>query len=106
MSPAIAAKEGGRQRRPGSHHHCLDVRSEVPPALALCGDGPAGGEAEALLPPEPETPTARGPRGCRAELGSVLLLLALYVLQGIPLGLAGSVPLILQIGRASCRERV
>lgn len=105
MSPAIAAKEGGRQRRPGSHHHCLDVRSEVPPALALCGDGPAGGEAEALLPPEPETPTARGPRGCRAELGSVLLLLALYVLQGIPLGLAGSVPLILQSKNASYTEQ-
>jgi len=105
MSPAIAAKEGGRQRRPGSHHHCLDVRSEVPPALALCGDGPAGGEAEALLPSEPETPTARGPRGCRAELGSVLLLLALYVLQGIPLGLAGSVPLILQSKNASYTEQ-
>ncbi|XP_021251199.1 acetyl-coenzyme A transporter 1 [Numida meleagris] len=105
MSPAVVAKEGGRQRRPGSHHHCLDVRSEVPPALALCGDGLAGGEAEALLPPEPGTPTARGPRGYRAELGSVLLLLALYVLQGIPLGLAGSVPLILQSKNASYTEQ-
>ncbi|OXB73425.1 UNVERIFIED_CONTAM: hypothetical protein H355_015153 [Colinus virginianus] len=103
MSPAIAAKEGGRQRRPGSHQLCLDVRSEVPPAL--CADGPAGGEAEALLPPEPGTPAARGPRGCRADLGSVLLLLALYVLQGIPLGLAGSVPLILQSRNASYTEQ-
>uniref|UniRef100_A0A8C2U6V9 Acetyl-coenzyme A transporter 1 n=1 Tax=Coturnix japonica TaxID=93934 RepID=A0A8C2U6V9_COTJA len=103
MSPAIAAKDGGRQRRPGSHQHCLDVRSEVPPSLAVCGDGPAGAEAEALLPPE--TPTTRGPRGCRAELGSVLLLLALYVLQGIPLGLAGSVPLILQSKNASYTEQ-
>lgn len=35
-------------------------------------------------------------RGIRGELGSVSLLLFLYVLQGIPLGMAGSVPLILQ----------
>lgn len=34
--------------------------------------------------------------GIRGELGNVLLLLFLYVLQGIPLGLAGSIPLILQ----------
>uniref|UniRef100_A0A672UG72 Solute carrier family 33 member 1 n=1 Tax=Strigops habroptila TaxID=2489341 RepID=A0A672UG72_STRHB len=101
MSPAIAAKEGGRQRRAGSHHHhhCLDVRSEAPPALALCGDGLPGGEAEVLLPPE------RRARGYRAELGSILLLLVLYVLQGIPLGLAGSVPLILQSKSASYTDQ-
>ncbi|KAK2847030.1 hypothetical protein Q5P01_010029 [Channa striata] len=34
--------------------------------------------------------------GIRGELGNVSLLLFLYVLQGIPLGLAGSIPLILQ----------
>ncbi|XP_052659939.1 acetyl-coenzyme A transporter 1 isoform X2 [Harpia harpyja] len=102
MSPAIAAKEGGRQRRAGSHHHCLDVRSEAPPALALCGDGLPGGEAEALLPAEAGS---RGSRGCRAELGSILLLLVLYVLQGIPLGLAGSVPLILQSKSASYTDQ-
>ncbi|XP_061227581.1 acetyl-coenzyme A transporter 1 isoform X2 [Neopsephotus bourkii] len=103
MSPAIAAKEGGRQRRAGSHHHhhCLDVASEAPPALALCGDGLLGGEAEVLLPPEPD----RRVRGYRAELGSILLLLVLYVLQGIPLGLAGSVPLILQSKSASYTDQ-
>ncbi|XP_040469375.1 acetyl-coenzyme A transporter 1 isoform X3 [Falco naumanni] len=103
MSPAIAAKEGGRQRRAGSQHHCLDLRGEVPPALALCGDGLPGGEAEALLPP-PEA-GSRGARDCRAELGSILLLLVLYVLQGIPLGLAGSVPLILQSRSASYTDQ-
>ncbi|KAF1402158.1 Acetyl-coenzyme A transporter 1, partial [Spheniscus mendiculus] len=92
----------GRQRRAGSHHRCLDVRSEVPPALALCGDGLPGGEAEALLLPEPGL---RGARGCRAELGNILLLLVLYVLQGIPLGLAGSVPLILQSKSASYTDQ-
>uniref|UniRef100_A0A6G1R331 Acetyl-coenzyme A transporter 1 n=1 Tax=Hypotaenidia okinawae TaxID=2861861 RepID=A0A6G1R331_9GRUI len=100
MSPAIAAKEGGRQRRAGSHQHYLDVRSEAPPSLALCEDGLPGGEAEALL-----SPPERGVRGCRAELGSILLLLVLYVLQGIPLGLAGSVPLILQSKSASYTDQ-
>lgn len=104
MSPAIAAKEGGRQRRAGSHQHCLDVRSEAPPGLALCGDGLPGGEAEALLLP-PSEASSRGTRGCRAELGSILLLLVLYVLQGIPLGLAGSVPLILQSKSASYTDQ-
>lgn len=103
MSPAIAAKEGGRQRRPGSHHSWLDVRSEEPPSPALCGDGVAGGEAEELLqPPEPGVGRAKG---FRAELGSILLLLVLYVLQGIPLGLAGSVPLILQSKNVSYTDQ-
>ncbi|XP_009558034.2 acetyl-coenzyme A transporter 1 [Cuculus canorus] len=97
MSPAIAAKEGGRQRRAGSHQHCLDVRSE-----ALCGAGLPGGEAEPLLLVPASEPSSRG---CRAELGSILLLLVLYVLQGIPLGLAGSVPLILQSKNASYTEQ-
>ncbi|XP_071608960.1 acetyl-coenzyme A transporter 1 isoform X2 [Heliangelus exortis] len=108
MSPAITAKEGGRQRRAGSHHHCLDVRSEAPRALTPCGDGLPGGEAEALLLPPPSPPPEPGlrvARGFRAELGSILLLLVLYVLQGIPLGLAGSVPLILQSKNASYTDQ-
>lgn len=44
-------------------------------------------------------------RGVRAELGSVSLLLFLYVLQGIPLGLAGSVPLILQSRNVSYSDQ-
>ncbi|KAM8905505.1 acetyl-coenzyme A transporter 1 [Spinachia spinachia] len=43
-----------------------------------------------------EDATHAVPPGIRGELGNVLLLLFLYVLQGIPLGLAGSIPLILQ----------
>ncbi|CAN9511497.1 unnamed protein product [Ophioblennius macclurei] len=43
--------------------------------------------------------------GIRAELGNVLLLLFLYVLQGIPLGLAGSIPLILQSKSVSYRDQ-
>ncbi|XP_029963858.1 acetyl-coenzyme A transporter 1 [Salarias fasciatus] len=43
--------------------------------------------------------------GIRGELGNVLLLLFLYVLQGIPLGLAGSIPLILQSKSVSYRDQ-
>ncbi|XP_012730281.2 acetyl-coenzyme A transporter 1 [Fundulus heteroclitus] len=43
--------------------------------------------------------------GIRAELGSISLLLFLYVLQGIPLGLAGSIPLILQSKNVSYRDQ-
>uniref|UniRef100_A0A3P9IH90 Acetyl-coenzyme A transporter 1 n=1 Tax=Oryzias latipes TaxID=8090 RepID=A0A3P9IH90_ORYLA len=47
----------------------------------------------------------RAPTGIRGELGNVLLLLFLYVLQGIPLGLAGSIPLILQSKNVSYRDQ-
>lgn len=43
--------------------------------------------------------------GIRGELGNVMLLLFLYVLQGIPLGLAGSIPLILQSKSVSYKDQ-
>ncbi|KAK6296238.1 hypothetical protein J4Q44_G00339510 [Coregonus suidteri] len=43
--------------------------------------------------------------GIRGELGNVSLLLFLYVLQGIPLGLAGSIPLILQGKNVSYKDQ-
>lgn len=43
--------------------------------------------------------------GIRGELGNVLLLLFLYVLQGIPLGLAGSIPLIMQSKNVSYKDQ-
>ncbi|XP_062355207.1 acetyl-coenzyme A transporter 1 isoform X2 [Cinclus cinclus] len=94
MAPAIAAEEGGRQRRAGTRQHSLDLTGE-PPHDGLPGD------TEALLP----APAPARARGYRAELGSILLLLVLYVLQGIPLGLAGSVPLILQSKNASYTDQ-
>ncbi|XP_002187363.4 acetyl-coenzyme A transporter 1 [Taeniopygia guttata] len=90
MAPAIAAEQGGRQRRAATRQHRPELTDE-PPRHGLPGD------TEALLP-------ARA-RGYRAELGSILLLLVLYVLQGIPLGLAGSVPLILQSKSASYTDQ-
>ncbi|XP_061683952.1 acetyl-coenzyme A transporter 1 [Syngnathoides biaculeatus] len=44
-------------------------------------------------------------RGIQAELGNVSLLLFLYVLQGIPLGLAGSIPLLLQGKNVSYKDQ-
>ncbi|KAG8581028.1 hypothetical protein GDO81_007523 [Engystomops pustulosus] len=53
------------------------------------------GDRETLLQ-DSEAPVHRGLAGLKGELGNILLLLFLYILQGIPLGLAGSIPLILQ----------
>lgn len=63
-------------------------------------------EAEALLTESDcETDGRRAAPGIRGELRSVSLLLFLYVLQGIPLGLAGSVPLILQSRNVSYSDQ-
>ncbi|XP_028818241.1 acetyl-coenzyme A transporter 1 [Denticeps clupeoides] len=43
--------------------------------------------------------------GIRGELGNIMLLLCLYVLQGIPLGLAGSIPLIMQSKNVSYKDQ-
>ncbi|XP_007887046.1 acetyl-coenzyme A transporter 1 [Callorhinchus milii] len=47
----------------------------------------------------------RGHGGIKGELNNILLLLFLYVLQGIPLGLAGSIPLILQSKNVSYADQ-
>eukprot|EP00731_Ephydatia_muelleri_P014852 Em0008g572a len=39
------------------------------------------------------------------DTGSILLLLLLYILQGIPLGLAGSVPMLLQANKIGYRQQ-
>lgn len=63
-------------------------------------------EAEALVAESDwENHGHRVGRGIRGELRSVSLLLFLYVLQGIPLGLAGSVPLILQSRNVSYTDQ-
>lgn len=100
MSPTVSPRDCGRQRRPGAAQHALEPKG-APGCWEERAGSPAGaeGDREALLLRDAGAGAAepgKGRRGCRAELGSVLLLLFLYVLQGIPLGLAGSVPLILQ----------
>ncbi|XP_049581436.1 acetyl-coenzyme A transporter 1 [Syngnathus scovelli] len=58
----------------------------------------AGSDSEEKMQPKVR-------RGIRTELWNVLLLLFLYVLQGIPLGLAGSIPLILQSKNVSYKNQ-
>ncbi|CAK6441967.1 unnamed protein product [Pipistrellus nathusii] len=100
MSPTVSHKDNSRQRRPGTFNHSLDMKSgPLPPgSWDDCHPDVAGGEGdkEALLWDTGISGFSKPPRSCRAELSSILLLLFLYVLQGIPLGLAGSIPLILQ----------
>lgn len=63
-------------------------------------------EAEALVGGSDSENHGHGvERGVRGELGNVSLLLFLYVLQGIPLGLAGSIPLILQSRNVSYTDQ-
>lgn len=44
-------------------------------------------------------------RGLEGDYGNVALLLFLYLLQGIPLGVAGSVPMLLQSRSVSYKEQ-
>lgn len=63
-------------------------------------------EAEGLITgSDSEDRRQRVQPGIRGELGNVSLLLFLYVLQGIPLGLAGSIPLILQSKNVSYKDQ-
>lgn len=108
MSPTISYKDSSRQRRPGSHQNSLDVMKNEPPPLDLYEDGhleTGGGDDRETLLQEPGFKPVGCPTGYRAELGSIMLLLFLYVLQGIPLGLAGSIPLILQSKNVSYKDQ-
>lgn len=109
MSPTISHKDNSRQRRPGTFNHSLDMKSgPLPPGgwddshQELVG---GEGDKEALLRDPGTGDFSKPPRSCRAELSSILLLLFLYVLQGIPLGLAGSIPLILQSKNVSYTDQ-
>uniref|UniRef100_A0A8C7B0P7 Solute carrier family 33 member 1 n=1 Tax=Neovison vison TaxID=452646 RepID=A0A8C7B0P7_NEOVI len=109
MSPTISHKDNSRQRRPGNFSHSLDMKSgPLPPGgwddshQELVG---GEGDREAFLRDTGTGDFSKPPRSCRAELSSILLLLFLYVLQGIPLGLAGSIPLILQSKNVSYTDQ-
>ncbi|KAG3270852.1 solute carrier family 33 member 1, transcript variant X2 [Ictidomys tridecemlineatus] len=109
MSPTLSHKDNSRQRRPGTFNHTLDMKSGPLPPGSWEDSHPASaggeGDREALLRDPNPVDFPKAPRGCRAELSSILLLLFLYVLQGIPLGLAGSIPLILQSKNVSYTDQ-
>uniref|UniRef100_A0A1A7YEL6 Acetyl-coenzyme A transporter 1 n=1 Tax=Iconisemion striatum TaxID=60296 RepID=A0A1A7YEL6_9TELE len=102
--PDLTTRTNGRQRKlagatlPPGHMDKADTSSSEPEM---------GNEADGLLRSS-DSEDRRRPRlrpGIRGELGNVSLLLFLYVLQGIPLGLAGSIPLILQGKNVSYKDQ-
>ncbi|XP_040830772.1 acetyl-coenzyme A transporter 1 isoform X2 [Ochotona curzoniae] len=109
MSPTVSHKDSSRQRRPGTFNHSLDLKSGPLPPGGWDDSPPdsVGGEGdrEALLGEAGVADPSKAPRSCQAELSSILLLVFLYVLQGIPLGLAGSIPLILQSKNVSYTDQ-
>ncbi|XP_074859989.1 acetyl-coenzyme A transporter 1 isoform X2 [Carettochelys insculpta] len=107
MTPTISYKDSSRQRRPGGYQQSMDMEIKPPPPAAYLDNHTERLEeddTEALLQ-ELNFSSSMVPRGYQAELGSILLLLFLYVLQGIPLGLAGSIPLILQSKNVSYTDQ-
>ncbi|MEE6507390.1 hypothetical protein FKM82_021086 [Ascaphus truei] len=97
MSPSLTHKDS-RQRRQNYQSPAMNI------TYHNFNDGGDEGDREALLQ-DPEVPAPRGLTGHKGELGNILLLLFLYILQGIPLGLAGSIPLILQSKNVSYKDQ-
>ncbi|CAL8237171.1 unnamed protein product [Boreogadus saida] len=102
LSDSVGHKNG-RQRK-----NTANLQIENMKDRELEGSGPeVEEEAEGLLQgfdSEDRRPAKVRP-GLRKELGNILLLLFLYVLQGIPLGLAGSIPLIMQSKSVSYKDQ-
>ncbi|XP_069069402.1 acetyl-coenzyme A transporter 1 [Pleurodeles waltl] len=97
MTPALT--QDSRQRRQHYQHPEL-ITNNLNCSTAFTVD-----DREALLPDCDASVVSRPCMGYRGELGNILLLLFLYVLQGIPLGLAGSIPLILQTKNVSYTDQ-
>lgn len=104
MEPShVVTQKNGRQRKVGGAALPNDSmrRGEM-----SASDRDLEEEAEGLISgSDSEDRRHRVQPGIRGELGNVSLLLFLYVLQGIPLGLAGSIPLILQSKSVSYKDQ-
>lgn len=104
----LTTRRNGRQRKPAG--------ANFPPGHTRNMDREGGSSSEPEMGDEEadnlirssDSEDRRRPRtrpGIHGELGNVSLLLFLYVLQGIPLGLAGSIPLILQSKNVSYKDQ-
>ncbi|XP_068601656.1 acetyl-coenzyme A transporter 1 [Brachionichthys hirsutus] len=96
----LVTYKNGRQRKMAGTSLPTD-RAEM-----SASDPEAEDEVEALIrgsDAEDRRPNVRP--GIRGEMRNVSLLLFLYVLQGIPLGLGGSIPLILQGKNVSYKDQ-
>ncbi|KAK3705516.1 hypothetical protein RRG08_041390 [Elysia crispata] len=54
---------------------------------------------------DPDEEERGAEKGLRGDLNSIMLLMFLYILQGIPLGLSGSIPMLLQSRKVSYKEQ-
>ena len=64
------------------------------------------GRKDKIEDPEMDEPSrCEDPMGLRGDRKSVCLLMLLYILQGIPLGLAGSIPYLLQTRKINYKEQ-
>ncbi|XP_056139604.1 acetyl-coenzyme A transporter 1 [Lampris incognitus] len=104
--PELISHMNGRQRKPtAANLESQNLRDDRGQAMTLVPR--VDEETEGLLQ-RPDSENDRHPRvrpGISNELGNILLLLFLYVLQGIPLGLAGSIPLIMQSKHVSYKDQ-
>lgn len=103
----LITHKNGRQRKPAGAPLSSGNMRDVDRGDTSASEPEVEEEAEGLIRgSDSEDRRHRRVRpGIRGELGNVLLLLFLYVLQGIPLGLAGSIPLILQSKSVSYKDQ-
>ncbi|XP_043926439.1 acetyl-coenzyme A transporter 1-like [Protopterus annectens] len=102
MPASVMHNKQSRQRR--QNHHSYEVKQDCYNGISELDSE----EREILLLDgyDTDSPSVLTvPKLPHEELRSILLLLFLYVLQGIPLGLAGSIPLILQSRNASYTDQ-
>lgn len=98
--------KNGRQRKLAGATLSPDPMRDMDRGETSSSEPEVEEEAEGLIRgSDSENRRPRVRPGIRGELGNVLLLLFLYVLQGIPLGLAGSIPLILQSKSVSYKDQ-
>ncbi|XP_061575093.1 acetyl-coenzyme A transporter 1 [Cololabis saira] len=105
--PDLSTHKNGRQRKlAGASLPPVDMR-DVDKGGTSSPEPDVEDESEALVrgSDSEDRRHRRARPSIRGELGNVSLLLFLYVLQGIPLGLAGSIPLILQSKNVSYKDQ-
>ncbi|XP_040901814.1 acetyl-coenzyme A transporter 1 [Toxotes jaculatrix] len=107
MEPSdIITHKNGRQRKPAGANLPNENMRDVARRETSASEPDIEEETESLIRGSDSEDGRRRVRpGIRGELGNVSLLLFLYVLQGIPLGLAGSIPLILQSKSVSYKDQ-
>ena len=107
-SSDLVTHKNGRQRKTPGASLQIENMDRTRRDREMGGSGPdVDEEADGLLQGSDSEDRIRAKvrPGLRKELGNVLLLLFLYVLQGIPLGLAGSIPLIMQSKSVSYKDQ-